>query len=644
MSPRHRPTDFKMTGIPALEQLETTPLSDRHLPASTYALLQESASVYGDKVALRFLTLGTADEDAVSYSYQQLLGHINQTANALHALGIGEHDAVAMLLPNLPQTHFTLWGAEAVGILTPINPLLEIEHIAAILNEIACPLLVTLAPVPGSDLWQKAQQLSALVPSLKTVIAVDPSVFLPDAMRTALEAQRPDYLQPIARAEGESVQVFDFDRLTASYNDQELDSYRLIPEDDIASYFHTGGTTGTPKLAPHRHRHEVASAFQISTTLDVQTHHVTLVGLPLFHVNAVLTCLSAWMSGAEILLATAQGYRTPAVLENFWALVEKYRVTGFSAVPTILSGLLNFPTAGYDLSSLQWGLCGAAPLATELANRFEQQTGLKLLEGYGQTEGTCATTISPLYGPSRIGSVGCRQPYMGLRIVEIDEKTGRALRDCDVNEPGVVAISGPNVFDGYKQSQHNIGQWVDDGWFNTGDLGRLDQDGYLWLTGRSKDVIIRGGHNIDPQVIEEAYFKHDAVADVAAIGKPDVRVGELPIAYIQLKPGQQASIEELLQFGQDEIHERAAVPKEIHIVENLPLTAVGKIFKPELRNLTVEHLVRDELARLGVSAYQLQVNIDKQYGQSVLIELEDKSQANKVNEVLGLYAFKTTCR
>jgi fatty-acyl-CoA synthase len=313
--------------------------------------------------------------------------------------------------------------------------------------------------------------------------------------------------------------------------------------------FHTGGTIGTPKLVPHRHRHQVASTFQINTVVGLEAGDVCLVGLPLCHVNAVFTALAAWMGGAEVLLAAAQGYRTPKVMNNFWPLVETYRVTMFSAVPIILSGQLNNPTAGHDLSSLKYAICGAAPLAREPANPFERRTGLVLLEGYGQTEGTAATTISPRFGDQRIGSVGCRLPYGGLRIVEVDEASGEWVRDCDTDETGVIAISGPNVFDGYKQPEHNAGHLVEPGCFNTGDLGRLDGDGYLWFTGRSKDMIIRGGHNIDTQMIEEAYFTHEEVADVAAVGKPDARVGELPVAFIQLKTGHAIDIEAPLAFG-----------------------------------------------------------------------------------------------
>lgn len=627
-----RPQNVQVSGLKDLEQLEQTPFEQLNLPASTYALLEEAKQQHGDRTALRFLLEGKTDELGITYSYNELFAKITQTANALHQLGITKTDTVAMLLPNLPQSHFTIWGGEAAGIFNPINPLLEVEHIASILNETQCSVLVTLAPMMGTELWDKAQAVKAEVPSLKHIIAVDLANFLPSELKSMVTADRIDYL---------SDNVLDFDSFVASQNADQLDSGRKILGSDIASYFHTGGTTGTPKLAPHTHANEVAATFQVKTSGNMMVGDTVLVGLPLFHVNAVFTGLSAWFGGGEVILATPQGYRTPAVMENFWALVEKFEINIFSAVPTILTGLLAFPTDGYNLSSLKYAICGAAPLATELARQFETKTGLILLEGYGQTEGTCASTLSPRYGDRRIGAVGIRLPYMGVKIVEVDEKTGLAIRDCDVNESGCIAISGPNVFNGYKQAEQNVGQWVEEGWFNTGDLGRLDEEGYLWLTGRSKDLIIRGGHNIDPQMIEEVLFKHDAIADVAAIGRPDARVGELPVAYVQLKPDAEISSDELIAFAQENIHERAAVPKEIIVIDAMPLTAVGKIFKPDLRNAITETVVGEELAKLNAEAKHISVVVDKKFGQSVSVTLATDQHRAALADALGQYAFKS---
>lgn len=617
-----------------LQALEAVPFEDRIEHSSTYDLLRDKASQYADRTALSFLLQGSADEEPIRYSYQELFGKITQTANALHQLGVGPSDTISMLLPNLPHTHFTIWGSEAAGIFNPINPLLEIEHIAAILNEAETKVMVTLAPFPGTELWDKAIAVKELVPSLTHILAVDMAKFLPAELASAMTAERQNYLND---------EVLDFDDTIAKHNADKLDSGREITRDDIASYFHTGGTTGTPKLAPHTHFNELTTVWQMSAGLDIGPGAVSLTGLPLFHVNAVfVTGLATWSQGAEAVLASPQGYRNPTVIKDFWRIVERYKVSYFSCVPTILSALIEIPMEDADVSSLDFCLCGAAPLATELIRNFESKTGLSILEGYGQTEGTCASTANPRHGERKVGAVGLRLPYMELRIVEVDED-GRWVRDCDTNEAGCIAIKGPNVFNGYKQASQNEGQWVEDGWFNTGDLGRLDEQGYLWLTGRSKDLIIRGGHNIDPQMIEEVFYKHPDVAEAVAIGKPDKRVGEVPVVYLQLKPGLAENEGEFLEFAMANIAERAAVPKEIYFVEQMPVTAVGKIFKPDLRNDIVAKVVNHHLAdHLSTLKASFSVETSKKHGQLVRFHCSDVDTLSElVREHIGQYTFAT---
>lgn len=624
--------NIEISSLREIEQIEARPLSDRNLPRSTYEVIQKAAEEHGDSTALTFILGGRAEETPVRYNYKQLLEKVTQTANALHAAGVGKHDTVSMLLPNLPQTHMTIWGSEAAGIFNPINPLLEVEHIIALLKETDSKVLVSLGPLPGTDLWEKAQKIIEALPQLAQVLVVYLDL---SAFRESTELEDIDWLSRY----GDKIQ--DFDTVIDSQPGDRLISGRMIEPGDIASYFHTGGTTGTPKLAPHTHFNEVAGSWQMAVLLNNDKPPVALCGLPLFHVNGVfVTGLATMMFGGEILLPSPTGYRNPAVIQDFWALVAKYRVNYFSAVPTILSALLSVPANGKDISSLEYCLCGAAPLATELFMQFESQTGLKIIEGYGQTEGTCCSTCNPAFGEAKVGSVGIRIPYTQVRVVELDE-SGRAIRDCDVNEAGQVAISGPNVFSGYKNPEHNAGQWVDDGWFNTGDLGRLDEQGYLWLTGRSKDLIIRGGHNIDPQTIEEPLYRHPCVAEAAAVGKPDSRAGELPLVYVQPKPDADISVEELLDYCIASIDERAAVPKEVILIDAMPVTAVGKIFKPALRNQVIEGLVREILHQeIPDRPFRVNVEADKKYGQLVRISGSGLKE-ERLNELLGGYAFSS---
>ena len=612
-----------------IEQIESTPLSDRDLPSSTFELIRRTAQASPEAAALSFILQGTGEETPLRLNYAELLGKITQTANAFHRLGLRPGKAVSFLLPNLPQTHFTIWGGEAAGIVNAINPLLDAEHIAELIHASDSELLVTLAPFPGTDLWDKVNALRDQLPELKAILCVDMANLLPEPQRSALKAQR----GPLPEG------VLDFDETIAACPADHLESGRLIAADDIASYFHTGGTTGTPKLAPHSHGNEVAMAYSMNLVTRFGVGDVTLCGLPLFHVNGVIvTGLAAFIGGAEVLLATPQGYRNTTLIGNFWKVIERHKVSFFSGVPTIYAGLLQIPSEGHDLSSLKYALCGAAPMPVELIRQFEAKTGLTLLEGYGLTEGTCGSCANPPAGERRPGSIGLPMPYCEVRIKVLDEQ-GRYLRDAEQDEIGNLCIRGATVFRGYLQASKNADIWVDGDWFNTGDLGRVDADGYIWLTGRSKDLIIRGGHNIDPQMIEEALHKHPAVAMAAAVGKPDEKAGELPVVYVQLKPGAQTSETELLEHAAAHIPERAAVPKDAWIIDAIPLTAVGKTFKPALRFDAIARVYQAAIDELH-PAVRVEVLSDDRAGQLAHIHLpnQDQALAASIGERLSGYA------
>jgi fatty-acyl-CoA synthase len=315
-----------------------------------------------------------------------------------------------------------------------------------------------------------------------------------------------------------------------------------------------------------------------------------------------------------VVLLGADGYRSPGTIPGFWRNVERFRASFFSGVPTIYSMLLGVPIDA-DVSSLRYALCGAAPMPPELIRRFEQATGVKILEGYGLTEGTCVSAINPRDGERPPGSIGLRLPYQQMKAVVVDDG-GRYERDCATDEIGRLVIKGPNVFPGYKDEKANRGIWIADGWLDTGDLARQDAAGRFWLTGRQKDLIIRGGHNLDPAVIEEAMLKHPSVRMAAAVGKPDAHAGELPLAYVMLEPGASATAGELLAHARATVPERAAVPSEIVILETMPVTAVGKVFKPQLRYDAARRALQaalDGVAR-GLIDCRVSVGPDERHG------------------------------
>ncbi|PXF29068.1 AMP-binding protein [Pokkaliibacter plantistimulans] len=591
-------SDTVIRTLADIEHLEATPLSQRLQGLeSTYDVFRRAAQRWPEQIALHFLPQGLADEAAVTFTYAELFAQITRTANLFHSLEVGTGDVVSYLLPNLPQTHFTLWGGQAAGIVNAINPLLESEQIAALLNEVSCKVLVTLGPSAGPELWHKVQPLLDKVPSLRAVLLVG-------------EAQPP---------EG----TLSFDAELQRQPAEQLLSGRQFSRDDLCAYFHTGGTTGMPKVAQHRHGNQLANACCGGLLVDLGPDDTLLCGLPLFHVNGVVvTGLTAFMAGAQVLLAGPLGYRNRALLEQFWRLVERFQITTFSAVPTVYAALMAIPRGEADLSSLRFGLCGAAPMPVALIQQFEQATGIRILEGYGLTEGTCISAINPRDGERRPGSIGLPIPYQQLKPVIVDDH-GVYVRDCEVDEIGVLVARGPNIFPGYLQPEANQKLWLDGNWLNTGDMARRDADGYLWLTGRLKELIIRGGHNIDPAVIEEALMRHPAVQMAAAVGKPDPYAGELPVAYVVLRDGQQVSAGELIDYARRVIPERAAAPGEIYVVDSLPQTAVGKLFKPQLRYDATRRVLSTLLAPClqQASDWQVLVGSHPLHGMQVKIVL-----------------------
>jgi fatty-acyl-CoA synthase len=628
-------------------EIERVPLAERNLKQSTFEAIRCSAEIHRDDIALRFFLQGTAFKESHDYSYGKLMGMLFQTANMFHDLGIGPSDTVSLIMPNCPETILSLWGGEAAGIVNPINPLLEPKVIAEIMITAKTKVLLTLGPMVGTDIWQKVASIADQVPTLETIIQVDLSNYLPFTKRQIVRVMRASQPNPRVKAK-----VIDFSSTVTKYPADRLISERVIQPTDVASYFHTGGTTGTPKLAQHTHHNEVFDCWSGLQTLSggMGKGKISFCGLPLFHVNGVVvSILMPLTSGATIVLGTPQGYRGEGVIKNFWKIVEHYRVNFFSAVPTLYSTLLDLPIAGCDVSSLEYALCGAAPMPVELFRNFEQRTGLRILEGYGQTEGTCVSSVNPGKGERRIGSIGFRLPYQEMKVFCLNSD-GQFVKECDLEEIGTLVLRGPNVFKGYSIDSLNKGVWIDAGdgggpWLNTGDLGRQDADGYFWITGRSKELIIRGGHNIDPRLIEDALHLHPSVALAAAVGRPDAHSGELPVVYVQLKPGASATSEELMTFAAENVGERAAVPKAVHILETMPLTAVGKIFKPQLIWRETETVLTEELKKVeGVTECEVKVGPDSHFGKTAQLRLvrDPSSDQNTVEsaarEALSKYA------
>lgn len=599
---------------------EEVPLDQRDLPSSTYDLLADSAERFGDAPAFHVLPTHGDLRAPHTITYRELLERVHQVANLLAGQGVRRHDTVSLLLPNVPEMCELLWGAQAAAMANPVNPQLAEEHIVDLLRRAASRVLVVPGPEHDLGLWQKALRVAAAVPTVRTLLVVG-------------GGDRPPAVDGLEVLPLAAARAFPSDRLTG-------DS-RPGPQ-DIAALIHTGGTTGAPKLAAHTHRNQVYMAWAMALVFRYRQGGTLLCGLPFFHVNAMLiTGLAPVLSGAPVVSLGEAGFRDPRYRQRFWRIVEHYRVTAFSAVPTVCSMLTEVPVDA-DISSLEAVLVGASILPDGVRKAFEKHTGVPLYEGWGMTEGACGSTFTPRED-RRAGSVGIRMPYQRIKVARLDS-AGVPVEDLPPGATGAVLVSGPNVFPGYVRDVADGVLRLDstgkvfDGWLETGDLGRLDDDGYLWLRGRAKDLIIRGGHNIDPALIEEALDGHPDVVASAAVGRPDRHAGEVPVAFVTLRTGATANAAELCAYAARHVAEPAAAPKEIHILDDLPLTAVGKIFKPALRRAAMHRVVLTELRSLGVAA---EVTIHQEDGLDVAVVVLETpgADADGVERALSAYTF-----
>jgi fatty-acyl-CoA synthase len=577
--------------------LEAVPLSLRLAATNTFDAIRLGAAFNPEAPALQFLANASAEDTPIVMTHGQFAARITQAANMFHALDVGPGDVVSLLLPLLPQSFVTLFGAEAAGIANPVNPLLEPHLMAEILEAANTKVLVTLGPTPGTDIWEKVSKVRGRLKSLKAIVLVNGQDDLANG-------------------------VHSFDSLINAQPADRLVSGRQIMPNDTAAYFHTGGTTGTPKLVRHTHLNQVYQAWVCNVMLKSKPGRNLLFGMPLFHVGGSLTQSLATLTGGSCLVVLSPaGWRHPAALKNLWPLVERYRPEILSSVPTVLAASLAVPIGGSDVSSLRYAAGGGSAIPVAVGKALQEKHNTPVLEVYGMTETASIHTLAYIDRPKRLGSVGHAVPYSRVRIVKLDGD-GRYAGDCAANEIGVVAMAGPGVFSGYLADTHNIGTFVEPGWVNSGDLGRLDEDGYLWITGRAKDLVIRGGHNIDPGPIEDLLFQHPAVGLAAMIGQPDAYAGEVPVAFVQLKPGATVAAGELEAWVRERTPERAAVPVRVDVIDPMPLTGVGKVFKPHLRWLATERAFNQALADLPHSAQsQVRVGADGTHGSLATVTL-----------------------
>lgn len=616
-----------MTRQDALDIQNEMPWAARERPQTIYQMLSQVAGRFPNRPAISYQLFSGATDKAQTLTWQQFHDQCCQAANLFRSLKLGEGDVVALVLPNCLETAVATIGGMIAGIVNPINPLLEPEQISAILRETGAKVVVTLKAFPKTDIAQKTAEAVRHAPSVHTVIEIDLNRYLTPPKSWIVPLVRPK--NPVQH----HADCMDFNKAIA--RQPKSLSFADSTGDRVAAYFHTGGTTGMPKVAQHKYSGMIYNGWIGHTLLFTEQDNV-MCPLPLFHVFACHVILMAMIkSGAHVVFPTPAGYRGEGVFDNFWKLCERWKISFIITVPTAVSALMQRKVDA-DLSTVKNAFSGSAPMPLELFNRFESATGIAVIEGYGLTEATCLVSANPPEGEKKVGSVGVPFPYTDVRIIK---GTPDGPMDCAVDEVGEICISNPGVFAGhtYTEGDKNRDLFYHGEYLRTGDLGRIDADGYLWITGRAKDLIIRGGHNIDPAEIEEALMVHKAVAMAGAIGQPDAHAGEIPCAYVELVAGATVTGEELLEHCKLHVHERAAVPKHVEVLPELPKTAVGKVFKPDLRKLAITRIYNAALADAGVAARVTSVVDDKKRGLVAKVSGSASAEGEAVGHVLGQF-------
>lgn len=448
-------------------------------------------------------------------------------ADVLSYRGVAAGDVVALMLPNSTSFVVGLFAAWRVGAtVTPINPSLAAGEIAYQLHDSAATVVVA-APERVTDIPAE----------------VDAITDLADRPGTAVEAPE---CEPNSR--------------------------------DLALLIYTSGTTGRPKGVMLDHGNLEAMCAMMIEAFELDSTAHSLLVLPLFHVNGiVVSILSPLLAGGRTTIAG----RFAAA--SFFTQVERARPTYFSGVPTIYAKLADLPgDVSPDTSSLRFAVCGAAPASVELLNKFEDRYGVPVVEGYGLSEGTCASTVNPLRGTRKPGTVGTPLPGQSVRIV------GAGGDEMARGEPGEVLVHGPNVMRGYlNKPEETAATITDDGWLRTGDIGFVDEDGHLTLVDRAKDMLIRAGENIYPKEIENHVYQLPEVFEAAVIARPHPVLGEEPVLIVSLSSGSLLAEDDIRSHLTRTIS-KIKIPAEILIVDSLPKNPVGKLDKPSLRNQFAE--------------------------------------------------------
>lgn len=513
---------------------------------SPLELLALSSRERGDALALRYVR-AVDDHSTQDWTYREAWRAAAGLSACLRGQGIGPEDAVAILMPACPEGVIAFVAASDAGVALPLNGLLGAEALSAQLRLANVKALI----VSAQDEASVSRLASALagLPQLLCVVGLEPGATNRFNASASLDWAAAIATEPTAAPAG----------------------------DRIGALFHTGGTTGSPKLAQLSLKSIAAGAHMAAGTTGFTSDDALLVGLPLFHVGgAICSSLSALSVGASVTFASPNGARNPQLIAAIWDLIDRLGITVTVFVPTTLGAIEKVPVGTADLSRLRCLMTGASMLPMGLGQRIEDKTGAAIANVFGMTELAGIGAGQPVDGVRREPGIGCAAPLIEAWIDE-----------------GELVFRGPNVFSGYRTEEGVLQQPVD-GVVRSGDLAVLLPDGQLRIVGRRKDVIIRSGHNIDPAAIEELALRHPLVLEAAAVGMPDAYAGEVPVLCLVLKD-ESADIEEILAWISERVFEPPARPRRAFLMKALPLTDVGKVARYRLRQQVAAEAAREAI-------------------------------------------------
>jgi long-chain acyl-CoA synthetase len=531
-------------------------------------LLDEAARKYSNRDAIIFY--------GRRFTYAQLAALANRFASRLIELGVKPGDRVAIVLPNIPQFPIAFYGALKAGaVVVPTNPIYTERELRHQLNDSGATTVVVLDLLYGR---LQAVRSSTLVQRV-IVAGVQDYLPLPLALGYRVKQRRAKQRIPSEREVRAAPDTTFFTEMMGK-PDQRWYQLHTLPSaakpDDLAVLQYTGGTTGLSKGAMLTHRNLLANAMQAWAWNGIEeesaTHETILCAAPFFHSYGLTVAMNLGiLSGSTLILMPRYNARDAV------KMIQQYRPTLFPGVPTMYQGITReIETHGGNLHSVRICISGAAPLPAELQKSFEQLSGGKLVEGYGLSETSPVTHCNPLNGPRK----GIGLPISDTEASIQDQETGAMLPP---GQPGEICIRGPQVMQGYWNRPEETAHMLRGGWLHTGDIGVMDEEGYFSVVDRIKDMIIAGGYKIFPREVEEVLYTHPKVAEAVLVGVPDEYRGETAKAFIVLKPGQQATAEEIITFCKERLASYKA-PKLVEFRTELPKTMIGKVLRRALRD------------------------------------------------------------